>query len=312
MTKLSKFWTASIAYVALIVGAGSSVVFNILDMRSLRGDAFDGWDLFIAVLGPAMVVLMVEMFVSRLWEKLPPFAGQFIRWTGTVAIGAVAMRVSWTHGHAFLLTRGQTADVATMWPLAIDTLAIMATALLVAGRRGQLGHVATGGQLASGQWPDAEELTMMATHVNDQMASGHEPGQPWAGPVASEEDVAISEAAFRGQNWPPFLDQLPDVAIPRMADVEWVDATATQPMDPSWDIAAEAEQMLSAPATVKDRPPVISGVPEQAREFIAKMLEQNAQSKEIDEAVSEMCMVSPRTARRYRAVVTEQLNREEK
>jgi hypothetical protein len=136
MNRLSKIWTASIAYVALAVGAGASIMFNILDTAHVRGQLFDVWDLIMAILAPGMVVLMVEMFVSRLWSD--SFASQLTRWSATMAIGGVAMRVSWTHGHDFLLSRGQATDVAALWPLSIDLLAVMATGLLLAGRRTHL------------------------------------------------------------------------------------------------------------------------------------------------------------------------------
>jgi len=44
------------------------------------------------------------------------------------------MRVSWVHLNDLLLSRDQATDVAVIGPLAIDLLAIMATALILSGR----------------------------------------------------------------------------------------------------------------------------------------------------------------------------------
>jgi hypothetical protein len=58
-----------------------------------------------------------------------------MRWLGTLTIGGIAMRVSWVHLNELMASRGQKGDVSALGPLAIDCLAIMATALLLAGRR---------------------------------------------------------------------------------------------------------------------------------------------------------------------------------
>lgn len=134
MTRIGKLWTAGIAYVALTIGAGLSILYNIVDTLERRGADMDMTDWVTAVGAPAMVVIMVELFVSRWWIGQPR-SMQALRWLGCLVIGGVAMRTSWTHGHDLMSTRGQAADVAIMWPLAIDLLAVMATALILAGRR---------------------------------------------------------------------------------------------------------------------------------------------------------------------------------
>lgn len=131
--RLGQVWTAAVAYVALIIGAGLSITFNVVDVVEERGADVDRWDIVAAVAFPGLVVLMVEMFVSRLWVGQGA-AMQILRWAGTVSIGLIAMRISWTHGHAFFLSRGQEADVANLGPIAVDLLAIMATALILSGR----------------------------------------------------------------------------------------------------------------------------------------------------------------------------------
>lgn len=137
MTKtqfLSRLWTDAVAYVALLVGSGLSIAGNVADTFRTRGAAVDTLDIVMAVAWPALVVLMVEIFVSRRWDGLK-WPMQILRWTGTLAIGGMAMRVSWVHLNDLMASRGQEQDVAAIGPLAIDALAIMATALILAGRK---------------------------------------------------------------------------------------------------------------------------------------------------------------------------------
>jgi hypothetical protein len=133
MTRIGKLWTDSVAYVALAIGAGLSIAGNVADTYRVRGQAVDTLDIVMAVAWPALVVLMVEIFVSTRWRGLG-LAMQCLRWLGCLSIGAMAMRVSWVHLNDLMLSRGQMADVAILGPLAIDALAIMATALILAGR----------------------------------------------------------------------------------------------------------------------------------------------------------------------------------
>lgn len=219
MTWIGKLWTAGIAYVALAVGAGLSIMYNVVDTAAVRGSAMDIYDLVTAIAAPGIVVLMVELFVSNWWVGTY-WPMQVLRWSGCLVIGGVAMRASWTHGHDFMIGRGQTADVATTWPLAIDLLAVMATALILAGRRvrGHVpvnvrGHVsAVMDTLATGERMSADTLSTVVSEiatdigklqaqVADMSTSGHTAATPsgWTGAVASEADVADSEAAFRGQ-----------------------------------------------------------------------------------------------------------------
>jgi hypothetical protein len=132
-TKAGQIWTDSVAYVALVLGAGVSIAGNVANVLRVRGEATDGLDLFMAGFFPGLVVLMVEVFVSARWRGLA-WPMQALRWVGCGAVTVVAMRVSWVHLHALMTSRGQEADVAILGPLAIDFLAIMATALILAGR----------------------------------------------------------------------------------------------------------------------------------------------------------------------------------
>jgi len=130
---LSKLWTDAVAYVALLLGAFTSMAGNVANVLRVRGDATDGLDIFMAMFFPGLVVLMVEVFVSSRWRGLH-WPMQVLRWTGCASVTIVAMRVSWVHLNGLMLARGQERDVSTFGPLAIDFLAIMATALILAGR----------------------------------------------------------------------------------------------------------------------------------------------------------------------------------
>ena len=70
MTKIGKFWTDSVAYVALVTGAAVSIAGNVVDTQRSRGMQMDSLDVVMAALFPALVVLMVEVFVSSRWNGL--------------------------------------------------------------------------------------------------------------------------------------------------------------------------------------------------------------------------------------------------
>lgn len=181
MTKIGKFWTAGIAYVALAVGAGLSIMYNVVDTMAVRGPRLDVFDIVTAVAAPAIVVLMVELFVSNWWVGAE-WPLQALRWLGCLVIGGVAMRASWTHGHDFMATRGQTGDVAISWPLAIDLLAVMATALILVGRRARMSADT-----------DTDTSARPRTLTADTMATG----------VAADTDM-VTEA--RSYTWVPRAD----------------------------------------------------------------------------------------------------------
>lgn len=134
MSKIGKLWTDSIAYIALLSSAGLSLSGNVVDTYRIRGTLTDTLDVWLAITPPALVVLMVHVFVSARWIGLSK-AMQALRWLGCLSIGGVAMRASWIHLNDLMVSRGQVADVAVMLPLAIDFLAIMSTALILAGRK---------------------------------------------------------------------------------------------------------------------------------------------------------------------------------
>lgn len=267
MNKLSQLWTAGIAYVALSVGAGLSIMYNVLETMAVRGLLLGVPDLITAVAMPGIVVLMVEMFVSRWWIGRPWYM-QVVRTAATAGIGGVAMRASWTHGHAWMLSHGQTKDVAMAWPLAIDLLAIVATALILAGRRTPVasGHVATldlATEAHVGHWP-------LATPVDEPLAN----------------DLA---------NWDAGVDRAIGQAGQELAD----DAER-------WLATGQAKAV-----------PVISGqvdVPDSVRVEIKGWLNagQDVAKGELDNRLATENKVSPRTARRWRAQVTEEIKNEQR
>ena len=293
MTSIGKVWTAGIAYVALAVGAGLSIMYNVVDTMAVRGAHFDIYDLITAVAAPGIVVLMVEMFVSRWWIGRPWYM-QIIRATSCAVIGGIAMRASWTHGHDFMASRGQTEDVATMWPLAIDLLAIMATALILAGRT--RGHVATGGGKA---------MATMAT-VGQALSDGHElatltldNGQEWTGPVATETGQRGHHGHEPGQPYMTMVDE--DMTVATQPLSEEYAATLASELE-AWghghDLAIrDAGRELAAQTEM-----VASIVPPEAVEMIRSWDGENG--KAFDAQVAERFGRSARTARRWRSLVT--------
>lgn len=127
-----RFWAAGIAYLALLLGAGLSVAGNVADTFRTRGPLTDSLDIIMAAAWPILVLVTIELFVSRLWSTERGY--QALRWTGCLAIGTMAMLVSWVHLHDLLATRGQLTAVAIVGPLAIDGMAIMATGLILSTR----------------------------------------------------------------------------------------------------------------------------------------------------------------------------------
>ena len=92
MDGFRKFWTDSVAYVALLVSAGLSLSGNVVDTYRVRGAATDGLDIWLAITWPGLVVLMVHVFVSSRWIGLG-FWMQALRWLGCISVGAVACRL---------------------------------------------------------------------------------------------------------------------------------------------------------------------------------------------------------------------------
>jgi len=157
MSKLSTAWTGAVAYVSLLTGSGLSVAGNVADTFRTRGEATDGLDIILAGAWPILVILTIEMFVSRRWAPSRGF--QTLRWFGCLAIGNLAMLVSWLHLHDLMASRGQLPLVAMAGPLAIDGMAIMATGLILSTR----GRVAK---------PSTATFTPAAVHMDGDIDLG--------------------------------------------------------------------------------------------------------------------------------------------
>lgn len=305
MTKLGRFWTGAVAYISLLVGAGLSVAGNVADTYRTRGDHTDTLDLTMAAGWPILVLLAIEMFVSPRWSRARLF--QVWRWVGCLAVGGMAMIVSWTHLNDLMASRGQLDIVSILGPLAIDGMAIMATGLILSTR----GHMANGQTVTP---------AMATPDIRPDMANGQ-----WTGPVATEEDVAISEAAFRGQ--PDIVASghwtLPDMATPDtaadnalakiLANANWssdlddfdrkVDMAIGQT---GQELATEVERYVAAVATPlpQRRPPVTPGIPNEALELLAAWLTSEGfgvyDGPQVDLLLAGWFDRTTRTARRWR------------
>jgi len=223
MTKLGKLWTGAVAYVSLLVGAGLSVAGNLADTYRTRGADVDTLDKVMAAAWPILVLLAIEMFVNPRWPQNRMY--QVWRWLGCLAVGLMAMIVSWTHLHDLMASRGQLFVVTILGPLAIDGMAIMATGLILSTRvRGQALTDTRTSRMSALVSADTEFLS---TAFEDD-GHGHEPADcadTWTGPVATAADVAESEAAFRGE-----FGQTP-VSEDGYARGRWADLVSDVPGD---------------------------------------------------------------------------------
>lgn len=320
MTALGKLWTDAVAYVALILGAGLSIAGNVADTYRSRASAADLLDIVMAVAWPALVVLMVEIFVSPRWVGLS-WPMQLLRWLGTLSIGGMAMRVSWVHLNDLMASRGQKVDVAILGPLAIDCLAIMATALILAGRRGQ-----RGGQEHLAKWVNPGQVATKL--ANEELATGQRSGHGLGQALANSEDVAIG-------HWPPLATREDFLAKMQEDVANIARATGVPPhmigQDDGQDLAKayatvgdEASDYLASlsnhpeldttstpptplpqrPATERSRAAKYDKAA--AKAAISVSLEQGTEGAQIDAAVSEAFGISTRTARRLRAEVSGQ------
>jgi len=217
-------------------------MYNVLQTIAIRGDAVGMPDIITAVAMPGVVVLMVELFVSRVWIGTPWYM-QAVRVTATVGIGGVAMRASWTHGHDWMLAHGHTPDVAIMWPLAIDLLAILATALILAGRRGQL---------ATGQYFGEE----MATRLDSALATGRsywlEPDPVATQPLSADgQQLATEVATFLAADAP--VSPAPATQVPRARGAKDEAVELYRAWDPQQLSAEDADALIMAYFSASER-----------------------------------------------------------
>lgn len=201
MSRIGQLWTGAVAYVSLLVGAGLSVAGNLADTYRIRGQLTDPVDIVLAIGPPLATLLVAELFVSA-WPRT--WSLQTLRWVGMVTVGSLAAIVSWSHINELLVARGQNALVSILWPLAIDGLAVMAMAKLLAMR--VHGHVATADTATADTWtPDYEhpdlvtaDMDIMATRPQgdlDAWTSGYEDALSVAGQeLATEAEEYVRTA----------------------------------------------------------------------------------------------------------------------
>jgi hypothetical protein len=261
-----------------------SIAGNVADTYRISGQAgrnTDALDVIIAAFWPAAVLLAIEMFVSRLWPK--SFPAQTVRWTATLGLGFVAAFMSWIHLSDLLASRGQPGTVASLGPLAIDGLAIMATALILANRGHKLDEAPAVDEAATDLDAYVAEV---ATDIGRLQA---EVQDLRTGPVATEADVAESEAAFRGEG----LSSVADEAQSYLARLNGQLDSATTPAHP----------LDARPAAVRAEVKAES-VPGYAGNLIKAWAmadpDQRPRPGQVDQAVALACEVSPRQARRWR------------
>lgn len=259
----NKVWSYTVAYVSLAVGSGVSIAGNIADTYRIGGESTDTLDIALAAFWPAAVLLAIEMFVSTLWSQARGY--QAMRWIGSIGIGFLAMRVSWIHLNELLASRGQTADVATLGPLAIDCLAVMGTALILSGRR-NVGNVPAPATVPAPAVPasaPANELPAMAD-------------VPWTAPAAV----------------PPLADDLADAAAFWTPERQAAYRT----------VATDIERPVAVPVVRgKVRRLSVQEREELAGLLVAASTEGAYRTSEVDELLAAYYEVSPRTIRRVRA-----------
>jgi hypothetical protein len=236
-----------------------------------------------------------------------------LRWLGTLSIGGMAMRVSWVHLNDLMASRGQKADVAILGPLAIDCLAIMATALILAGRRGQ-----RGGEGGNARWvnPGQVATKLAREELAHGQDSGHGLGQALAntgGVATGHEDFLatqefISGMLARAAETPGHVFGQPDdgqdlaKAYATVGD-EASDYLASLANHPELDTTSTPPAPLPQ-RTSTERTRAGKYDKAAALAAIRSMLDGGAEGAQIDAAVSEAFGVSTRTARRLRAEVS--------
>ena len=299
MTKLGKLWTAGIAYVSLLVGAGLSVAGNLADTYRTRGADIDNLDKVMAAGWPILVLLAIEMFVSPRWSPARMF--QAWRWIGCLAVGGMAMVVSWTHLHDLMASRGQLYIVSVLGPLAIDGMAIMATGLILSTRvRGHLPDTDIRQRVAM----TAPDVATFKEKMSAAM-SGHTAATPagWTGPVATDKDVADSEAAFYGRDrWADLVSTDTDL-------VSWADGHDRAVTDMGQELATEAERyvrgiMSADTLPTRTRTPSGMSAPEEFVSMAAAWDPIELERADMVKLSAAYFDVSTRTARRWLSAVT--------
>lgn len=262
VTKLGRLWTGAVAYVSLLVGAGLSVAGNLADTYRTRGADIDNLDKVMAAGWPILVLLAIEMFVSPRWSPARMF--QAWRWIGCLAVGGMAMVVSWTHLHDLMASRGQLYVVSVLGPLAIDGMAIMATGLILSTRvrRGQVRMVTLAPDAGTVMTKVAGPIADIAPPWMSADMSGHtadtrgrwemtaDTVRPWPRPdtLDGRAPMSADTEPVRGHGRWSDLVATPDTdAMTGQTDVtDWADGHDRAIRDLGQELASEAERYVSA------------------------------------------------------------------
>jgi hypothetical protein len=319
MTKLGKLWTGAVAYVSLLVGAGLSVAGNLADTYRIRGASVDTVDIVLAVGPPIATLLVAELFVSE-WPR--SWSLQTLRWVGMIIVGSLAAIVSWSHINELLAARGQNTLVSILWPLAIDGLAVMAMAKLLAMRvhRGHADTRTRWEMTADTVRPRPRPDTLDGQAPADMGPRTEHTPDGWTGPTATAADVVMSEAAVRGHDRWADLVATPDTdAMTGQTDVtDWADGHDRAIRDLGQELASEAERYVSATwdMSTAERTAVTPSLPRRTRtpsgasapaEFLAMAAAWDPIELDRADMVKLSAAyfgVSDRTARRWLAAVT--------
>jgi hypothetical protein len=117
-----------VPWVAFISGAVVSVGANVLHAAEAAPGQLDAGRIVAAGWAPVALLLVAEM-VTRT-RQAGPWWVRGARVLGTVIVAGVAAVVSYTHMHELLIAYGQTDTVATLLPLSVDGLVLVASVAL--------------------------------------------------------------------------------------------------------------------------------------------------------------------------------------
>jgi hypothetical protein len=127
------------AYLGALVGAGVSVAANVAHSYVPPADARPSWSphtgaVVGAVFWPLALLVAIEVLARVAW----PAGGRWllVRFGGLGPVATVAAVVSYRHLSGLLSFYGEDAITATVGPLAVDGLMVMATGALLATRPG--------------------------------------------------------------------------------------------------------------------------------------------------------------------------------
>ncbi|WP_407568339.1 hypothetical protein QK900_15665 (plasmid) [Arsenicicoccus dermatophilus] len=119
----------AVAVAALVLGLGCSIAANI-GHAYVCASAPSVGAVVASVVWPVLVLVAVELLTRIPWPAGRAWA--LVRWAGVGLVAVVAALVSYRHMAGLLAAYGEDPVVAAVGPLAIDGLAVMATAALIA------------------------------------------------------------------------------------------------------------------------------------------------------------------------------------